>query len=110
MTSKTYCGHNREDQDATSKDRTGIHELATFVLATHAAMVDKEKQRPNATRTDLEVLCRIDVGIKITGSAAQYFVLEVERGLTTCMFAFEDPEGAAADIEEVAELLLNWAA
>ena len=80
------------------------------MLATHAALVEKEKKTLGLTRTDLEVLCRIDVGVWMVESAAHYFVLEVERGLTTCMFAYEDQEGAAADIEEVAKLLLDWVA
>ncbi|KAL1754272.1 hypothetical protein FB107DRAFT_291790 [Schizophyllum commune] len=107
---KSYRGHNSEDQDPTPRHHSGIHELKTFVLATHAALVEKEKKTLGLTRTDLEVLCRIDVGIWMVESAAQYFVLEVERGITTCMFAYEDQEGAAADIEEVAKLLLDWVA
>ncbi|KAL1712573.1 hypothetical protein EV715DRAFT_213461 [Schizophyllum commune] len=101
-----HRGQNVDDDTGNA----GMSELEGFVLATHAALVDKEKQGLGATRTDLEVLCRIDVGVLIAESAAHYFVLEVERGLTTCMFAFEDPEGAAADIEKVAGLLLNWVA
>ncbi|KAI4524546.1 hypothetical protein K525DRAFT_193724 [Schizophyllum commune Loenen D] len=107
---KSYRGHNSEDQDPTPRHHSGLHELKTFVLATHAALVEKEKQALGLTRTDLEVLCRIDVGIWMVESAAHYFVLEVERGLTTCMFAYEDQEGAAANIEEVAKVLLDWVA
>ncbi|KAL1715691.1 hypothetical protein EV715DRAFT_206868 [Schizophyllum commune] len=103
---KIYHGVN------TSWDRpqehNGISELKAFVLQTYQALVEREKEELEISHSDLEIVCRLDIGIMMDGAHAHYFVLEVERGLTLCMFSHPDVEGASRDIESVARCIISY--
>ncbi|KAI5894461.1 uncharacterized protein SCHCODRAFT_01087865 [Schizophyllum commune H4-8] len=90
-----------------TQQRQGILELTSFVLDTYKALVGREKAALAIRDSDLEVVCRMDIGLLMDDVAAHYFVLEVERGLTLCMFSHHDVEGASQDIEAVATCILS---
>uniref|UniRef100_D8PYF3 Uncharacterized protein n=1 Tax=Schizophyllum commune (strain H4-8 / FGSC 9210) TaxID=578458 RepID=D8PYF3_SCHCM len=111
VTAPTPDGHNQ-----TWSRQTGVHhdmqtltdgheELREFVLEVVQRLVGLEKKMYGRTHSDLELFCRVDIGIVCSGGAAHYFVNEVERGLATCMWGWTHWPEAVGDFKRVASRL-----
>ncbi|KAL1672086.1 hypothetical protein EV122DRAFT_225386 [Schizophyllum commune] len=92
--------------DLTADDLgSGADELHAFVYDVFHSLVAKERAMRRVPLVDIELFCRIDVGIVECSNSYEYFVLEVERGLSTCMWSWLDWLGSCTDMVKVAQLL-----
>ena len=107
-----YIGGNATHEQLSA----GYAELKEFVETQVADLIDLENGQRDVQVSDLELFCRIDVGIMRSNKIVEgvmkptlnYFVLEVERGLATCMWGWHDWSKTCADINTVAHLLPAW--
>ncbi|TRM62876.1 hypothetical protein BD626DRAFT_42542 [Schizophyllum amplum] len=88
-----------------TKLKEGMQELVDFVDANLDELIAMEKRDRRTQVSNLEVFCRMDIGILTSRDSLKYTVLGVERGLTTNMFGWSDWLGAVLDITFVAHLL-----
>ncbi|TRM67298.1 hypothetical protein BD626DRAFT_535200 [Schizophyllum amplum] len=88
----------------------GRKELEDFVLTVYRDLVAIEREALMGHISDIELMCRFDVGIMKGTDSFHYYVSEVERSPTTCMWGWYDWAGASADINTVARMMPDWIA
>ncbi|KAI5822284.1 hypothetical protein K523DRAFT_358492 [Schizophyllum commune Tattone D] len=104
------------DHNQTWSRQTGVHhdatelvkghqELSQFVLDVVKRLAELEKKTFGLTHSDLDLFCRVDVGVVIGKERSHYYVNEVERGLVTCLWGWTHGSEAASDIKRVASKL-----
>lgn len=58
----------------------------------------------------LDVFCRVDVGVYVKSGTVSYFVNEVERGISTCLWAKSGTAAAGPVGTTMIEPLKRWIA
>ncbi|KAI5895966.1 uncharacterized protein SCHCODRAFT_02663843 [Schizophyllum commune H4-8] len=97
----TFCGW---DEDATER-KQGYEELRQFALSNLSTIMKLERKVMEGDVSDLQLLCRMDVGLLQCSSGLKYYVKNLERGLTTSMMGWMDWQVASGDINQFVNLL-----
>jgi hypothetical protein len=89
--------------------QAGRQQLHDFVLDTLNALVKIEKSRTQATVSSLEHLARVDVSVMHNDSGElAYFVNEVERGVSVCLYSRLDSSRSMEIMDEFREVVTRW--
>ena len=104
-TSTELCNENLTlDQATRSKE-----EFVNFVEGTVNAVVDTENTRCGCS-SSLQAFCRVDVGVfqTINGGDFHYYVSELERSLTVCLYRQATPANTWTMINSAVGLILHY--
>ena len=104
-TSTELCNENLTLHQATRNKE----EFVNFVEGTVNAVVDTENTRCGCS-SSLQVFCRVDVGVfqTISGGDFHYYVSELERSLTVCLYRQATPANTRTMINSAVGLIPHY--